>query len=62
MSEEVVKRNIEITKKAIKAIEDAVRIINHKNQKIKEIIKDIEMLKEQIRNNYKTTEQVIGHN
>ena len=49
MSEKVEQINKEILKKAIKVIEDAVMIIDHKNQKIKEIEKDIEILKEQIR-------------
>ena len=56
MYEEVVKINKEIIKKSIKLIEDAVRIIDHKNQKIKEIEKEVYMLKEKIRNNYNKTE------
>ena len=43
---------------SIKEIEDAVSIIYNKNQKkIKELKKDIEMLKDQISNKYNKTER-----
>ena len=46
--------------KALKLIADVKRMLDHKNQQNKEIIKDIEMLKEQIRKTYPDTDLLRG--